>query len=175
MEPVTSVVTPKPQIQTPPVGNPSTPQSPSLQQLQVIYAGFWRRWLAFFIDGLLSYLLSFVIGVIFGFVAVSSGTQIISIASAKLIASVISYTVVIIYYVYFIGSKGQTLGKMAMKIKVVKLGTNNPPGYLLAFLREVVGKIISLSVLDLGFLWMIWDHQKQTWHDKIAGTIVVKI
>jgi uncharacterized RDD family membrane protein YckC len=33
----------------------------------------------------------------------------------------------------------------------------------------------SIIVLFLGFLWMIWDQEKQTWHDKIAGTIVIRL
>jgi uncharacterized RDD family membrane protein YckC len=34
--------------------------------------------------------------------------------------------------------------------------------------------VLSVMVLFLGFLWMIWDSNKQTWHDKIAGTVVVR-
>jgi len=63
---------------------------------------------------------------------------------------------------------------MALKIKVINEETNNPPGYPSAFLREVIGKFLSLFFF-LGFLWVIWDKKKQGWHDKIAHTIVVKV
>jgi uncharacterized RDD family membrane protein YckC len=45
-------------------------------------------------------------------------------------------------------------------------------GYGRGFLRQIV-KNISGVVLLLGYLWMLWDKEKQCWHDKIAGTVVV--
>jgi uncharacterized RDD family membrane protein YckC len=33
--------------------------------------------------------------------------------------------------------------------------------------------IVSAVVFLLGYLWMIWDSEKQTWHDKVAGSVVV--
>ncbi|MEC8486226.1 MAG: RDD family protein, partial [Actinomycetota bacterium] len=44
-----------------------------------------------------------------------------------------------------------------------------------AFGRELFGNVISGQILYLGYLWMIWDKDRQTWHDKVAGTIVVKV
>lgn len=41
-------------------------------------------------------------------------------------------------------------------------------------LREVIGKFVSGLVLGIGFFWAIWDKDNQTWHDKIAGTVVVR-
>ena len=35
-------------------------------------------------------------------------------------------------------------------------------------------KLVSGAVLGLGYLWMLWDAEKQTWHDKVAKTYVVK-
>jgi uncharacterized RDD family membrane protein YckC len=35
--------------------------------------------------------------------------------------------------------------------------------------------VISSNILYLGFLWMLWDGDRQTWHDKIAGTVVIKV
>jgi len=48
----------------------------------------------------------------------------------------------------------------------------SPPGFLRAVLRESIGKYISEFVFCLGYLWMLWDADQQTWHDKIAGTTV---
>ena len=81
----------------------------------------------------------------------------------------------LVYYVYFIGHRGQTVGKMVMKIKVVGLETGKPIGYGKAFLREIIGKILSGLILALGYLWSIKDKNKQTWHDKIVKSVVVKI
>ena len=85
----------------------------------------------------------------------------------------IGWIATVAYYVYFT-AKGQTLGKKALKIRVVRVENGEAPGYTKAFLREVVGKMVSAAVLGLGYLWMLWDGKKQTWYDKIAGTVVVK-
>ena len=78
------------------------------------------------------------------------------------------------YAVYFWTSTGQTIGKKAMKLKVVKAdgGAILTPGE--AVLRYI-GTIISGIPLALGFLWVIWDSRHEAWHDKIAGTKVLKV
>ena len=77
------------------------------------------------------------------------------------------------YLIYFWTKTGQTIGKKVMKIKVV-----DTQGQLLtvgmAILR-IIGYMVSAAVLYLGFLWILWDPEKQGWHDKIAGTYVVRV
>lgn len=80
----------------------------------------------------------------------------------------------VIYFCYFWSSygKGQTLGMRALGIKVVKTdGSQLDLGG--AFLRYV-GLFISILCLFIGVIWAAFDAQKQGWHDKIAGTYVVK-
>lgn len=89
------------------------------------------------------------------------------------ILSIISFAMGVAYPVYFIGKSGQTPGKKLMKIKVIDKETQKAPGYIKAFLREVIGKTIDAISFYLGYLWVLWDKEKQGWHDKIAGTIVV--
>ena len=79
--------------------------------------------------------------------------------------------ITIVYYTYFHGNTGQTPGKMMCKIKVVNL-KGERLGYPRSFLRWV-GYIISSFVFCLGFLWVVWDKNKQGWHDKIAGSYVI--
>ncbi|KKQ92103.1 MAG: RDD domain containing protein [Microgenomates group bacterium GW2011_GWC1_39_7b] len=143
----------------------------------VVYAGFWARLGASVLDGLIIGVVSFVINLVMGIVTTVAGGGSASsvVAVVSMVVSLIFFVLELVYFIYFIGAKGQTLGKMALKIKVVRAGTNEAPGYLKAFLREVVGKFISSFVFLLGFLWMLWDKNKQTWHDKIAGTVVVKV
>ena len=61
-----------------------------------------------------------------------------------------------------------------MSIRVVDLrdGTGAPIGYGRALGRALMS-IVSGVVLLLGYLWMIWDSEKQTWHDKVVGSVVV--
>jgi uncharacterized RDD family membrane protein YckC len=77
------------------------------------------------------------------------------------------------YYAYLEGSpSGQTVGKKAMNIRVLDLAAGAPIGFGRGVLRYI-GRIPSALVLALGYLWMLWDPEKQTWHDKIANTVVV--
>ena len=79
------------------------------------------------------------------------------------------------YFVYFEGSpSGQTIGKRVLDIRVIDYATGGSLGYGKAFLRWI-GRIVSGAICLLGYLWMIWDKEKQTWHDKIAGTVVVPV
>jgi uncharacterized RDD family membrane protein YckC len=68
-------------------------------------------------------------------------------------------------------TRGQTLGKMALGLRVAG-PDGGKPAFWRAALRETVGKLVSSYVLCLGHLWMLWDQKQQTWHDKIAQTRV---
>ena len=79
------------------------------------------------------------------------------------------------YFTAFIGAeRGQTLGQMALGIRVVGLDTGGSIGYLRALIRWVVS-LISAAVILLGYLWMLWDKEKQCWHDKAANAVVVPV
>ena len=78
------------------------------------------------------------------------------------------------YFTYFwsAAGKGQTLGSRALKIRVVKTDGSylDYPG---AFLRYI-GFVISCVALFLGVIWAAFGPERQGWHDKIAGTYVVR-
>jgi uncharacterized RDD family membrane protein YckC len=81
------------------------------------------------------------------------------------------------YYTYFEGGpSGQTPGKRALGIRVYDFGggSTNGIGYGRGLIRYI-GRIISSIPCALGYLWMLWDKEKQTWHDKIASTVVVPV
>lgn len=79
-----------------------------------------------------------------------------------------------VYFTYFwsAAGKGQTLGSRALKIRVVKTD-GSYLDYGGAFVR-FIGFVISCLAFFLGVLWAAFDADKQGWHDKIAGTYVVK-
>ncbi len=158
-----------------PVPAPQTTVNSALTPVQ--YAGFGSRFLASIIDAVIiltvNFVVGFVIGFILGLAGMSSDTSLLS--TVKFILNMFSYAFSFFYYIYFIGAKGQTPGKMIMKVKVVKASDSSVPGLLSAFLREAIGKFLSSIAVLLGYFWMLWDPKKQTWHDKIAGTIVVKV
>lgn len=76
------------------------------------------------------------------------------------------------YYTYFFGN-GQTPGMKLVEIKLIRVDGVEPVGYKKGFFRWV-GMEISGMIFLLGYLWILIDKNKQGWHDKIAGTYVVK-
>jgi uncharacterized RDD family membrane protein YckC len=120
-------------------------------------AGFWRRFGAYLIDGIL--------------------LAIPYVILAMIVEDVLAYALYlalsIAYFGYFEGGEsGQTLGKRALGIRVIDFRAGGPIGFGRGALRYI-GKILSGIPIALGFLWMLWDREKQTWHDKIATTVVV--
>jgi uncharacterized RDD family membrane protein YckC len=79
-----------------------------------------------------------------------------------------------VYFVVLTGQRGRTLGKMALRIQVVD-EAGQAPGLKRALLRETLGKLVSTVVLGVGFPWVVWDKEKQGWHDKIASTHVILV
>ena len=122
-------------------------------------AGFWRRFAGAFIDGIVVGIAGAILRAILG---TGAGTGFGLVVSA-------------VYFTAFIGAeRGQTLGQMALGIRVLGLDTGGSIGYGRAFLRWLVS-IVSAIVLLLGYLWMLWDDEKQCWHDKAANDVVVPV
>lgn len=178
VEPIQPIQQP---IQPMPQSIPQVVATPLVAPGQIVYATFWERLGATALDsliiGVVAFVINFVIGLVLGFALASSGSSTSSpvFALVSSIISFITYGLEFLYFIFFIGAKGQTLGKMVLKIKVVKIGTNDVPGYAKAFLRETIGKFLSSLVFGLGYFAVIKDKNKQAWHDKIAGTVVVKV
>ncbi len=77
---------------------------------------------------------------------------------------------------YFVGMwtwRQQTLGMMALGLRVARDADGQPPGFARSLLRYV-GYWLSWIALFIGFIWVAFDSRKQGWHDKIAGTVVVR-
>lgn len=70
------------------------------------------------------------------------------------------------------GAGGSPL-RRALGVWIVDAQTHEPIGTRRGFIRAVV-RLVSELALYLGYLWMIWDPMRQTWHDKAARSIVVK-
>lgn len=103
----------------------------------------------------------------------ASGADDGTIAGAILLA-VLGPLLVLIVYVVQLGRTGQTWGRQIVGNKVIRVDNGDVPGIGRALGRELFAWIVSASILYLGYLWMIWDDDRQTWHDKVAGTIVVR-
>lgn len=79
-----------------------------------------------------------------------------------------------VYYIVMTVIWGQTLGKMATGIKVIRNdGTPNTWGIII--LRETIGKFVSSIILCVGYMMAGWDGKKRALHDRMFATRVVKV
>jgi uncharacterized RDD family membrane protein YckC len=119
-------------------------------------ASFGRRFAAMILDGLV---LLVPTGILYAIDPVLSNT--------------LGTLIGIAYYVALEGGPGgATVGKMALGIRVYDLRQGGSIGYGRAVIRYFA-RILSSIPLFLGYFWMLWDKEKQTWHDKLAGSVVV--
>jgi len=126
-----------------------------MEKEQIKYAGFWRRLAAYLID-------YFIIGII---------CWIISLFG--ILGSILSYIILAAYLIGFWSVTGQTPGKAALGIKIVRLdGTNIGLGN--AVLR-FIGYIVSFIIFLIGFLMIGWHGKKRGLHDLIAATVVINV
>jgi hypothetical protein len=77
-------------------------------------------------------------------------------------------------FLFWLWSDGISPAKRLLNIEVVDRRDGNYVGFWTIIRREIVGKPLSGLGLGLGFLWALWDEDGQTWHDKMARTVVVQ-
>jgi uncharacterized RDD family membrane protein YckC len=132
------------------------------------YAGFWVRTAAAIIDFVV---LSVVVVVMAGIVhLLYSGTSDPDLATQAWMEP-LALLLPLAYFV--VGWSLQTPGMAVFKLRVVRADTNEAISPGTAFVRSI-GLLISVWVLFLGVLWVAFDRRKQGWHDKFAGTVVVR-
>jgi uncharacterized RDD family membrane protein YckC len=78
-----------------------------------------------------------------------------------------------VYCIVMWATKGTTIGGIICGLKVVRLD-DRPITWSIAIVRAL-SAFLSLVVAGLGFIWVAFDDEKQSWHDKIAGTTIVKV
>lgn len=134
-------------------------------------AGFWLRLVALMIDGFLIFLMQAIFGIILT-VASSDGFNLHR--STSILLQLFSTVVSLFYWIFFTGYCGQTPGKMLLRIQVVSTDGSSL-SYGKAFYREVIGKFLSGIIFAIGYLMAAFDDQKQSLHDRMAKTYVIKL
>lgn len=139
-------------------------------------AGFWARLAAYVIDGIIVATTCYALYFVPGFLYFAAIGQLGSNEPAPLAMAVVIFALCVIagvgYPVCFWRWRGQTPGKMALGIRVVR-SDGSPPGWGAALLR-FLGYVLAWVTADLLFLWIPVDRQGRGIHDRIAGTYVVK-
>ncbi|MFN7210320.1 MAG: RDD family protein [Aggregatilineales bacterium] len=139
-----------------------------------LYASFTARLIALLIDSAILFVIGTVIGFIYG-ALVPPPTSLPQFQQQTLIANLIGLATSTLYYIYFLTNRdGQTPGKAAMGIRIVRLD-GQPLTAWDAILRNVIGYTISALILLIGYLWVLIDDKRQGWHDKLARTVVVNV
>ncbi len=94
-----------------------------------------------------------------------------------LVAAIVIGAIGLILVVYlncrWVG-RSQTPGQKALNIRVVDANSGQPIGMGRAFGRYLFRSLVSGSFCLLGYLWMLWDPNKQTWHDKVTNAVVIQ-
>jgi uncharacterized RDD family membrane protein YckC len=133
------------------------------------YVGFWLRVGAALIDSLLVAIICFPLATwIYGWGYWTVGTLIQGPADV-FINWVLPAVAILLFWIY----RQATPGKIAIGARIVDAETGAAPST-----RQLIGRYlgyyVSILPLMLGLIWVAFDPRKQGWHDKLAGTVVVR-
>ena len=151
------------------------------------FGGFWIRFLAIVIDGIILWVATFVIRIPLGLLGLGAGLGLgdlgrspdpaQALAALPAILSIIGLSIMIqfalslAYEIYFLTTRGATPGKMVLGLKVIR-ADGGPISTGLAVGRYFA-KILSGMILWIGFIIAGFDSEKRAVHDYICGTRVV--
>lgn len=140
---------------------------------QVKYAGFWVRWAANFIDGLVLIVPSIIISFLVTISLINTQTPgTVLFVFGYALNYILSLGVSWGYFVYMTNKYHATLGKRVFGLEVI---SDKPEGLSLGqvILRETIGKLISGIILLIGYIMVAFTARKQALHDKMASTLVI--
>ncbi|MGO9619857.1 MAG: RDD family protein [Desulfobaccales bacterium] len=158
-------------------GEPQIQRIALRQPAVVKYAGFWLRFVAFFIDAIFIFIVvlgakavvQFIVGVDLG---LGAGKWQVSGVAHGIILIIIILTHWLYWALMESSPQQATLGKMALGLEVTDLR-----GERISFARATgryFGKIVSSLILYVGFMMAGWTEKKQALHDIMAGTLVIR-
>jgi len=158
----------------------STQPLPDHLHAPLLHAGFWRRFAAYLIDGLILSAAAFVLYMLFLFIvivpAAASGRRHVDDAAIGLSMLLLWLAIILAQWLYFALCESSawqaTPGKMALNMSVTdmygrRIGFGQATG-------RFFGKILSGLVFDIGFMLAGWTARKQALHDLMAGCCVVR-
>jgi uncharacterized RDD family membrane protein YckC len=145
-----------------------------LNPLNPRYAGFWIRFVAKFVDGIVLWPVGYIIRLAAGFgpaLIPTTPPSYYSSPGLMFLASTVPMAVAICYETFMIGKYGATLGKMACGIRVVT-GEGEKVSYLRA-LGRYFSTLLSSVICLMGYIMVAFDSQKRALHDYVCNTRVV--
>lgn len=140
-----------------------------MENNQLEYVGFWARVVATIIDAVLLMVVEFPLLLAFygsAYLSVDDGVQ----GPVDFMMDFVFPTVAVILFWFW---KQATPGKMAFSAKIVDAETGKEPS-VGQYIGRYFAYIVSTIPFCLGFIWVAFDSKKQGWHDKLAGTVVIR-
>jgi uncharacterized RDD family membrane protein YckC len=138
------------------------------------YGGFWIRFVAYFIDGVILSILRYIVTIPLGLEPFWNPRRMSGFEFSTYfgIAPAISLAIGLAYYIYFWTQHGATPGKMIFGLKVVRpdggpISTGQAVGRYFAYILDSI-------IIFIGFMMAGWDDQKRALHDRLCDTRVVK-
>lgn len=147
---------------------------------EIVYAGFWKRVAAYFIDSLIVGIVGGVVAMVIGMVlgigmaGIGGGSDAMGAGfiAIQLLTNLVSIGLAAAYYAGFHASSGKaTLGKMAVGIKVVR--SNGERITIARGIGRYFAAMLSGLILCIGYLMAAFTERKQSLHDMICDTLVV--
>jgi uncharacterized RDD family membrane protein YckC len=146
---------------------------------QLVYAGFWIRFVAYIIDAVVLNILQMPLWFVSGRNPFEQPDPALVLSdpwgywAPSLLVVALSFPLTIAYHALFVGRFGGTPGKLALSLRVVK-----PDGSKLSY-QHAVGRafaeILTGFTCLIGYIIAGFDQQKRALHDHVAGTRVIKI
>jgi uncharacterized RDD family membrane protein YckC len=140
-----------------------------MDQAQPEYVGFWARVGASIIDSILMAIVLIPFARLFGIGTDFESALRFDSPANIMVNGILPAVAVVIFWMY----RQATPGKMLIHAKIVDAKTLGKPST-----GQLIGRYfayyLSTIVLLLGFIWVGFDARKQGWHDKLAGTLVIR-
>lgn len=141
------------------------------------FVGFWRRFVAFIIDSIWAMIVvGLPLAVVLGQPDLDLDTAVRDPAASLLALSgrlLIDLALIGVAFLLFWIFRSATPGKTILSAVIVDAKTLGKPSTG-QFVVRYLGYFVSTVGLMLGFLWIAFDKRKQGWHDKLAGTVVIR-
>ena len=150
------------------------------------YGGFWIRLVARIVDGIILGIplavVFFVVVALAGGIASTANTTTDPNAAAAvglgflavfLLVAALATVGTVIYYVYFWGTSGSTIGMRLFKLRIVDATTGGSIGIARAIVRYLMA-IVNTMACYIGWIWVAFDPRKQGWHDKVVNSVVIQ-
>lgn len=176
----------------PPPAAPPPPPEPAYSTVPVYpYASWGKRVGGYLLDALITFpvAIPFIIGTIWFATDVADWTYIehadgstelvdTPVTAAAVVIAAVGFLIVFAFSIWNIlwrqGTKGQTLGKQWMGIKLVRERDGQVVGVLMTFLRQILHQLDG-ALCYIGYLWPLWHSKRQTFTDMILDHVVIEV